>query len=314
MYTNPKVTVVIPTKEAEDKIEKCLEAIFKQTIAPYEVIVVDGHSKDNTVAKAQKFSAKIIYEEYKTVGGARKIGVENANGQYVAFTDSDCIPKEDWLENLLNEFEKGIVGIGGATVNIGKGIWKESISLALNSFLGSANSVQDRLLPTKKYVKAISGCNSIYKIDDVLKVGNFNPALRMNEDTDISRKMQSLGKILYTPNAVVYHNQDRGLKDFAKRMYVFGRGRAQNKLFDLQVIPPMLALLALLLLFTSIKVFAIMISFYICILIVFDILLFKSHKKLLYLLSVPFIFILEHISYTFGFWNGIAKLFSGELK
>lgn len=314
MSTYQKVTVIIPTKEAEDKIEKCLEAIFKQTVAPYEIIVVDGHSKDSTVAKAKKFNVKIVYEEYKTVGGARKMGVESAKGQYVAFTDSDCIPKKDWLENLLSEFDEDIVGVGGATVNIGGGLWKQSISFALNSFLGSANSVQDRLLPTKRFVKAISGCNSLYKRDDLLKVGNFNHALRMNEDTEISRKMQSLGQILYTPNAVVYHNQDRGLKEFAKRMYAFGKGRAQNKLFDLQVIPPMLALVTFLLLFTSIKLFIIMIILYMSVLILFDILLFMSHKKLMYLLSIPFIFIIEHIFYTFGFWNGIARVLAGGIK
>lgn len=314
MSTNPEVTVIIPAKEAENKIEKCLEAISNQTITPYEIIVVDGHSKDNTVAKAQKFNVKIIYEEYRTVGGARKIGVENAKGQYVAFTDSDCIPKVDWLENLLTEFNECVVGVGGATVNMGKGIWRESISVALNSFLGSATSVQDRVLPTKRYVKSISGCNSIYRRANLVKVGNFNPTLRMNEDTEISKRLLSVGKILYTPNAIVFHNQDRGLKDFARRMYMFGAGRAQNKLLDLQVIPPMLALLTLVFLFASIKVFIFMISLYTCILIIFDILLFRNHKKLLYLLSIPLIFMLEHISYTLGFWNGIVKVFSGGLR
>lgn len=314
MSINSIITVVIPVKDAEDKIEKCLEAVSNQTITPLEIILVDGHSNDNTVAKAQKFNVKIVYEEYGTVGGARKTGVENANGQYIAFTDSDCIPKEDWLENLVNEFEETIVGVGGATENLGKGIWKESISLILNSFLGSANSVQDRAFSTKKYVKSISGCNSMYRLTDLLKVGNFNPTLRMNEDTEINKRLLSIGKILYTPNAVVFHNQDRGLKDFARRMYTFGKGRAQNKLLDLQVVPPFLALLTLLFLFSSTEAFVFMISLYICILIIFDFMLFMSHKKILYLLSIPLVFTLEHVSYTLGFWNGIAKVLSGGLR
>lgn len=59
-----KISVIIPVKNEEDKIERCLEAIFSQSYKPFEVIEVDGHSKDKTV--------------------------ENAKGEYVAFTDADC--------------------------------------------------------------------------------------------------------------------------------------------------------------------------------------------------------------------------------
>lgn len=314
MSNIPKVTVVIPVKNAESKIEECLQAVSDQTVAPYEIIVVDGHSTDNTVAKAKKFNVVILYEEYATVGGARKKGVEHATGQYVAFTDSDCIPISDWLENLLNEFNEHIVGVGGATVNVGKGIWKESISLTLDSFLGSANSVQDRAFSTKKYVKSISGCNSMYRLTDLLNVGNFDAALRINEDTEINKRLLKFGKILYTPNAIVFHNQDRGLKDFAKRMYTFGKGRAQNKLLDIQVVPPVLALLSFVFLFVLKEAFFLMISLYLIILIIFDLLLFMNHKKLLYLLSVPLVFALEHVSYTLGFWNGMIRLVSGGVR
>ena len=44
-----KISVVIPVKNEEEKIERCLEAVFDQTAKPYEVIVVDGHSTDKTV-------------------------------------------------------------------------------------------------------------------------------------------------------------------------------------------------------------------------------------------------------------------------
>ena len=43
-----KISVIIPVKNEEDKIERCLEAVFNQTIKPYEVIMVDGHSTDGT--------------------------------------------------------------------------------------------------------------------------------------------------------------------------------------------------------------------------------------------------------------------------
>jgi len=43
-----KISVVIPVKNEEEKTERCLEAVFSQSLKPYEVIVVDGHSTDGT--------------------------------------------------------------------------------------------------------------------------------------------------------------------------------------------------------------------------------------------------------------------------
>lgn len=50
-----KISIIIPVKNEEEKIERCLEAVFKQTVKPFEVIVVDGYSTDNTVEKAREF-------------------------------------------------------------------------------------------------------------------------------------------------------------------------------------------------------------------------------------------------------------------
>ena len=85
-----KISVIIPVKNEEDKIERCLEAVFDQIVQPFEVIVVDGHSTDKTVENARKFAVRILYENYGTAGGARQVGVGNAEGDYVAFADADC--------------------------------------------------------------------------------------------------------------------------------------------------------------------------------------------------------------------------------
>lgn len=52
------------------------------------------------------------------------MGLENAKGEYVAFTDADCITEKDWLENLVKEFDDGVVGVGGGIKNIGEGLWE----------------------------------------------------------------------------------------------------------------------------------------------------------------------------------------------
>ena len=303
-----KIAVIIPVKNEEEKIERCLEAVFAQSLKPHEVIVVDGHSTDRTVERAREFPVKVVYEDYGAVGGARQVGIENAEGEFVAFTDADCIPERDWLEGLVKEFDEGIVGVGGGIKNKGEGLWKKSIAFALDSFLGSADSVQDRVFEEKRFVKSISGCNSMYRRSDLIKIGGFNVKFSMNEETELNKRLMKFGKLLYAPNTIVLHNQDRDLNDFIKRIYLFGYGRGNHRLWDLQVIPPILGLIVLLLLFVSLEAFLFMILLYIMILLCFDVKIFLKAKKIPYLFSIPIIFVIEHISYTLGFWRGIVQL------
>lgn len=305
--STPKVSVVVPVRNGVPKIARCLQALFEQTLQPYEVIVVDGHSTDSTVEVAGKFPVTVVYEDHGTVGGARQVGVEHAQGDYVAFTDADCIPQKDWLENLVREFDDGIVGVGGGIKNVGNGLWEESIALALDTFLGSANSVQDRVLQEKQVVKSISGCNSIYRKKDLIAVGGFDVRLSINEDTELNSRLQQLGTLVYTPDAIVHHHQERGLKEFVKRMHFFGYGRGVNRLWDLQVVPPIAAIGILLTAFVAPMAFVAMLALYGVIIGGYTLVLLTRARKPEYLISIPIVFVLEHISYTLGFWKGAIK-------
>ncbi len=308
----PKVSVVVPVRNGVPKIARCLQALFEQTLQPYEVIVVDGHSTDATVEVAGKYPVTVVYEDHRTVGGARQVGVEHARGDYVAFTDADCIPRKDWLENLVCEFDDGIVGVGGGIRNVGTGLWEESIALALDTFLGSANSVQDRVLEGKRIVKSISGCNSIYRKKDIVAVGGFDVRLSINEDTELNSRLQQLGTIVYTPEAIVHHHQERGLEEFVRRMHFFGYGRGVNRLWDLQVVPPIAAIGILLTAFISPLVFFALLGIYIAIIGGYTLVLLAKARRPEYLVSIPIVFVLEHASYTFGFWKGMIEAVSGR--
>jgi len=112
----PRVSVVVPVRNGAPKLARCLQALLTQTLQPSEILVVDAHySTDPTREVARRFPVTVVYEDYGTVGGARQVGVEHARGDYVAFTDADCIPGNDWLENLIREFADGIVGVGGGS-------------------------------------------------------------------------------------------------------------------------------------------------------------------------------------------------------
>ncbi len=307
MKRRPQISVVVPAKNEGSNINKCLRAIFSQTIGPSEVIIVDGHSEDNTIDTARKFPVRIVYEDYGTRGGARQVGVENAAGEYLAFTDADCVPERDWLKNLAKEFDKGIVGVGGGMKNTGEGLWQESVALTLDSFLGSANSVQDRVLGKKKFVKSISGSNSMYRKKDLADIGGFDISLSINEETEMNRRLAKIGKLLYTPDAKVLHEQGRGLAAFAKRMFHFGFGRGKNRLWDMQCLPPLVAPFILLSLAFTPWISMIAISLYIVLIMAMGLNFTMKQGDIRLLGSVPIVYALEHVSYTTGFWIGLLK-------
>jgi len=305
--SQPKISVIIPTLNIADKVEKCLEAVFSQSIEPQEVIIVDGRSTDGTVAKAKKFPVKIFFQDYGACGAARQIGLQNAEGEYVAFTDADCIPSKDWLRNLLNGFGEGIVGAGGKIENIGKGRWTRSINLAFATFLGSGRSIQGRTFKTKRFVKSVSASNSLYRKSDLMKVGGFNPDLSGADEAELNARLLKMGKLLYVPEAAILHDHGRGLREFARNMYHYGRWRKESGIWDLPSIPPLLAPLLLLTLLIDFWILPALIGAYLVIIGAFGLKFTIQEKNISYLVSIPVIYIIEHFFYTVGFWKEIFR-------
>lgn len=302
-----KISVIIPARNEADKIERCLEAVFSQSLKPYEVIVVDGRSTDKTVEKASKFPVKVFFQDYGACGAARQIGLEHAQGEYIAFTDADCVPSKDWLQNLIVEFDQGIVGVGGGIENVGEGLWIKSINLTQNTFLGGGSSIQTRLFKEKRFVKSISACNSIYYKKALVEVGGFNIHLSGADETELNRRLAKLkkGKLLYIPSAVVLHEHGRSLKEFAKNMYHYGGWRRECGVWDLPAIPPLIVpLLFLSLIFTR-WILLPALGLYLLSTIMMGFKFAIQERDIRYFFSIPIVYLVEHSCYTLGFWKQI---------
>ena len=305
--SEPKISVIIPVRNVADKIEKCLEAVFSQSTKPYEVIIVDGRSTDDTVEKARKFPVKVLFQDYGACGAARQIGLQNAEGEYTAFTDADCIPSKDWLRNLLAELGDDIVGVGGRIENIGEGRWTRSINLAFATFLGSGRSIQGRTFKTKKFVKSVSASNSMYRKSDLVKIGGFNPDLSGADEIELNARLLKVGKLLYVPEANTLHDHGRSLKEFAQNMYYYGGWRKESGVWDLPSIPPLLAPLLLLTLIINPWILPTFIGAYLVIIGAIGLRFAIQERNMIYLVSVPTVYLIEHFFYTIGFWKEIIR-------
>lgn len=237
-----KVSIIIPTKNNGDIIEKCLVSI-KQTLEKFdqnashldyskeeiEVIIVDGHSIDNTVEIARKYGCKIVYENIGTRGGACNVGMRNANGEFIAFTDADCIVHTDWLKNLIRQFDnEKIASVGGPNITPEDDTeFAKCVGVVL-SFLSKTGSRYG--LDADEVIETFhnSGCNVAYRKKAIEAAGWFNEKLITCEDEELDCRIKEKEyKILYTPDAKVYHYRRPTWKRFYRQAYKYAVGRMQ---------------------------------------------------------------------------------------
>ena len=105
-----RVSVIIPTYNAEKVLERCILSVLCQDFnGEVEILVCDDCSTDNTVKTAKRLGAKVFLNKENTGGPnkGRNVGIQNATGDYIAFLDQDDWWFPDKLEKQLKELENG---------------------------------------------------------------------------------------------------------------------------------------------------------------------------------------------------------------
>jgi glycosyltransferase involved in cell wall biosynthesis len=110
-----KISIVIPVYNEASQLSDCLDSIAAQTLSPFEVIVVDNNSTDDTAVVALRYDfVKVISEPKQGVVHARTTGFNLAKGEIIARIDGDTILPKDWLSNLQRLFAaKNIHAVSG---------------------------------------------------------------------------------------------------------------------------------------------------------------------------------------------------------
>ena len=198
------ISVVIPTYNEEKNIERCLKALEKQSIKrdEYEIIVVDGHSKDKTVEIAKKYADKVILQKSKGVGGARNDGVSIAKGDIIATTDADCIAPPEWLEIIQKKFdiEKKAVAVFGPVKPIENKL-KYKILVFINNSLAY-------ILYKLRIMYLAVGANVAFKRKEFLAIGGYAD-FSAGDDYEMPLRLRKRGKILFERKLFVHFSMRR---------------------------------------------------------------------------------------------------------
>ncbi|TET19615.1 glycosyltransferase [Candidatus Bathyarchaeota archaeon] len=193
----PSISVIIPAKNSERTIGKCLRSVFNQEYVPQEVIVVDGGSTDRTRSIANKYGARVVIEpphKRSAPGIGRNHGAKSAQGDILAFLDSDCYPEKKWLNRVVEVFRDPKTGVCSIVVSDGTG---EIVSRAFH-YLHMGIS----------YDFAPSRCMAIRR-NVFMQVNGFDETLTTGEDNDLSYRVRQLGyEIIVDKESKVYHDDD----------------------------------------------------------------------------------------------------------
>lgn len=213
----PKVTVVIVNWNSERLLKQCLVALMAQTVKPYEIILVDNASLDNSCEIARRFpSLRLLALEYNS-GFARgnNLAVELASkdSNWIATLNADAFAEPHWLEALLAaaksnpEFEVfsskllnaadplALDGVGDAYHLSGR-IWREGKGLPVSALADNECDI-------------FSSCAAaaLYRRSAFEKVGGFDEDFFCYvEDVDLGFRLRLAGyRCLYVPQSVAHH-------------------------------------------------------------------------------------------------------------
>lgn len=201
----PLVSVVIPVFRGGDQICPCLGALSRQTYAAdrYEVIVVDnGENEELSAVVGRHLGVRLAREQQPSSYAARNRGIDIARGEILAFTDADCVPAPDWIEN----------GVAALIANPGCGLVGGRIEPVFRHPenprpVELCASVlfhrQEQCIIEKRF--AITA--NLFTARRVIEhVGRFDPRLRSGGDKEFGRRVFEAGYgQIYAPEARVLH-------------------------------------------------------------------------------------------------------------
>ncbi len=213
-----KVSVVVPTYQEAAGIEAFLRQFDRQTLprSEFEIIVVDGGSRDRTAELAAKAADRVVLQTSPGIGGARNDGVRIARAELVATTDADCRVPPDWLERIVRDFQdRDVVAVCGPDGPFDGGLKARFIYFFIRGIIR---------LAALAGIYGTGGTNSAFRKDAFLAVGGFR-SLPHSDDIDIGVRIRARGRIVFDPELYVELSVRRLEKDgYLRTLFLWLQG------------------------------------------------------------------------------------------
>jgi len=330
MENLPLVSVIIPCRNEEKFISRCLDSIVTNDYPKekLEVLIIDGMSDDKTReiidGYIKQYSyIKLLDNHKKFTPFALNIGVKESKGEIIIRMDAHSTYKKDYISTCikyLNEYDADNIG----------GIWKiiprektlvaKSIAFASSSIFGAGDAYyRSGYSGQPKWVDTVFG--GCYRREVFNKIGLFNENLLRSQDMEFNLRLKKAGgKILLAPDIISYYYPKSNLKDFFVHNFEDGVWityplKFRIKAFCWRHLMPLIfvsSLIGTIILGTFTPIFfwlfLTIIVMYLLTNIYFSMKIAAKQKDIRYLFLIPVAFATRHIGYGLGSVWGLIKL------
>jgi GT2 family glycosyltransferase/ubiquinone/menaquinone biosynthesis C-methylase UbiE len=216
-YDNPYVSIIILTYNKVDYTYQCLKSILMHTDTPYQIIIIDNGSSDETTGFLDRLENALVFRNATNVGFVEgcNYGASKASSPYLMFLNNDTMVTDGWLSQLVDVMEKdNCIGAAGSKIVWFDGRLQEAGSIVWSD--GTTRGYGRGDYPDKpeySYIRQVDYCSAccllvrtkLFKEAGCFD-GIYSPAYY--EDADLCLAIQNLGyKVIYQPLSIVFHHE-----------------------------------------------------------------------------------------------------------
>ncbi len=217
----PFLSIIIPVKNAQETIQKCIDSVIYQSYPreKYEIIIVDNGSTDQTTDIVQNYNVKLLINDLTASPYvARNTGLRIAKGKIFCFIDGNCYAHDNWLSSGVIAMKEGKADLIGGHVefvfknrNSGSEWFDALYNIRMEDNIKKRNVAKTANLLVKK------------KVFD--EIGNFPENVRSGGDVIWTGRATLNGfKLIFAKDAIVY-KYTRGFRDILKKQYRVAKGQ-----------------------------------------------------------------------------------------
>ena len=225
------VTVVVPTYNGANRLKGILEALEKQTVNDFQVVVAVDGSEDHTIDllkewQPENYTLRYFYQENRGRAAIRNFGAKRVGDGLIVFFDDDMRPVSNCLEQHIEHHRKnpGTFATGKQIEDIKKmqtDVQKYKRHLSLKWY--------QRLEGYHQQTKSslfFTAANCSFLVKDFWEMGGFDDSLKDWEDYDFGMRLLSSGKEVYfLNNAIAYHDDFITAKGYLIRLRQYRKAK-----------------------------------------------------------------------------------------
>lgn len=216
------VSVIVPAFNTAQTLPRCIDALLNQTVRreAYEIIIVDDGSTDDTAEAADRRDVNLVRRNHAGPAAARNAGISRARGDLLLFTDADCEPTPNWIEAMVQPFaDPKVMGCKGVYRTRQRGLLPRFVQVEYEEKYRSMEGVDS--------IDFIDTYSAAYRKSVFLAEGLFSEDILAAEDVEFSFRLAQRGhRLVFNPQAIVYHSHAQSLRHYLQRKFRFGRWRS----------------------------------------------------------------------------------------